>query len=120
MKQNINEIKRMQQLAGLLNENDTEDTSWYRDHWEGYVEELTTVTDPIELQKVGEAIINYNPDYREYDYGLNIIRDNEDNIIGVKGGIILGMVSLTPIMKFDFKFNNGEITNIDTAIELNK
>jgi hypothetical protein len=112
MKKQINEIKRMQQLAGLIKENNTEDTSWYRDHWEGYVEELTRVTDPIELQKVGKVIMNKYPDYRESDYGLNISRDNEDKIIGIKGGI-LRPGGLDPIINFNFEFSDGEITNME-------
>lgn len=107
MKKLINEVRRMQKLAGLLKEN--EDFS-NPERMEGYLEELVTdETLPQELKQVGEDLLQKYPKAAKNDYGM-VIEYNPDGSIGyVEGDLVVDYKKEGSPVKFDYSFQNGEM-----------
>ena len=105
---------RIAEIAAKIAENNSDE---FKDYFEGYVAELLDKSMPDEVKKVGEAIIKKYPELKKSDISYNMSRDSAGNIDSIKGEIFNGM-TMKSFMKFDFKFKDNQMTNLNSAMTI--
>lgn len=117
MKKQINEIKRMQQLAGII----TEMFDNKKDY-EGSIKDIGNIGKEIgapEFSKVQDAILAKYPEVGKHDFGLTVTRNDQNEITNIKGDFSLEGF-MTVVVYFNFDFQNGELVDSSFNVKDNR